>query len=161
MPRHLSVFSADARNTPRSVQSYKRNTTESSRSRAPGSPRTHQRTVNAELLDNQQTPNTSRHVKQDQQTSRFIKNGSPNIQVFDPSNAESNLASKNTNRTPASFRHIRNTCTAQDRQKNVHQIHQQTTDTGNKKQIGFTRATFKSRLASPGPDNIQTVSRQN
>ena len=42
------------------------------------SPQTHQTTVNAELLDNQPTPNTSRHFKQDQQTSRFIKNGSPN-----------------------------------------------------------------------------------
>ena len=50
------------------------------------------------------------------------------------------MASKNTKRTPASFRQVRNTCTAQDRQKIVYHVHQQTTDTGNRKQIGFTRA---------------------
>ena len=95
------------------------------------SPQTHQGTVNAELLDNQPTPNTSRHFKQDQQTSRFIQNGSPN-------NMRSILQMPSLTWNQRTI--VRNTCTEHDRQTNVYQVHQQTTDTSNKKQFGFTKA---------------------
>ena len=115
-----------------------------------GSPRTHQTTVNAELLDNQPTRNTSRHIKQDQQSSRFMKNGSP-----------SNMCS--TLQMPSLTWH--------QRTRIEHLRLSDTSETHAPHMIGrkiFTKyirtqltLATKSRLASPGPDNIQTVSRQN
>ena len=115
-----------------------------------GSPRTHQRTVNAELLDNQQTPNTSRHIKQDQQTSRFIKNGSPN-------NKCSILQMPSlTWHQRTRMEHLRPSDTSETHAP--HKIDRKMFTKYIRRQL--TLAT-KSRLASPGPDDIQTVSRQN
>ena len=115
-----------------------------------GSPRTHQRTVNAELLDNQQTPNTSRHIKQDQQTSRFIKNGSPN-------NKCSILQMPSlTWHQRTRMEHLRPSDTSETHAP--HKIDRKLFTTYISRQL--TLAT-KSRLASPGPDDIQTVNRQN
>ena len=79
--------------------------------------------------------------------------------MFDPANAESNLASKNTNRTPASFRHVRYTRTTHDRQKNVYQVHQNTTDTGNKKADWLHQGPTTSKLSADKTEDNEHQSR--